>query len=105
MSAALARRLVCQHRPVLHLRRLASCTPAPRSRCVAACVLRSWCLAPVRHADHAGRGLHLHRVRSAWHRAAARQPMAAATSGDSAPVYVTTPIYYVNDRPHIGCVC
>jgi len=30
--------------------------------------------------------------------------MAAETPPDPRPVYVTTPIYYVNDRPHIGHV-
>tara|TARA_R110000782_G_scaffold19140_7_gene52289 strand:- start:22725 stop:24482 length:1758 start_codon:yes stop_codon:yes gene_type:complete len=30
------------------------------------------------------------------------QPQHRAPAGDTAPYYITTPIYYVNDRPHIG---
>ena len=30
--------------------------------------------------------------------------LSTQATGALPPVYITTPIYYVNDKPHIGCV-
>ncbi len=104
MSAAAARQLCCAPRPLL-VRHTGASLRAPAHACRGRRVRAPLTLAlrsGRAHASSLARRLRQRACPAALSRGALRT-FASAAAGSDSPVFVTTPIYYVNDKPHIGC--